>query len=1457
MSISIYSQTGGLKITANPGSSSQCTQELQGDSILSLSFESYEYVALDVNDYVDFYGDRYWLAEQYRPKEESTRKWKYDVHFYGTTSLIKRYLVVDHADGDANPVFSLTAPASQHVRMIVECLNNATGTNDWKVGEVVETGNIVIDYFGKYCDEGLRELAETAGTEFWLEGTTVNLCRCEYGEILELGYGNGLINLERGVADNTKFYTRLYPVGSSRNIDPDRYGHTRLQLPNGRKYVDLEVDKYGIVDHYEQEAFTGIYPRYTGTVSDVRVEERTDDEGTAFRVYFFRDSALPFDPNDYLMPNEPIHVSFQTGELQGLGQTDDHYFEADYNSETGEFEIINIWTDGEQLPDGRLIPAVGDRFIPWNISMPDTYYTLAEQEFLAAVENYNANHFVDISVYRGRTDHVWVEGDQLHGEDEVEFYLGRRVRLASDEYFPGTGYRDSRITKIIRRLDLPTLADIEISDAVSKGSMTKITDDIKSVRRYAEHVESFSIPGVIQTGDNTKFTDFNVLSALRATKEFLSKKYDDVCQGLIGFKKGAWFGSKAFGVNASGDATLNSVNTDKVISSNYSGDGMFDTGYKLQYEKGRAKMVTDDLVCRGKFVVNEIEDRIWTYVGGNLIFSAAGSTILCVEYLDANGVALGYTYFNSPWMLKKKPLLAGIIAWAKRKAIQRKLTEEEKGRVVTFRCYETSDDGTMQTRNWWHPDDLAYCQTLNRVKNKIPSSGGYSGSLSNTVYCRRVTGIGSKRIESINDNKVHDYVDLSLSDCMPGIENDWPAAGDVIVQRGNKTDRERQGFTTIEVTGTQRGVKVYDNVDGYSMEGKKQVFIGYDSDKERAQLDVYGDAYIGANDGLQQNDGSTFIRYDALTHTLEVKAKILAESTVDNQALASYINGLIHTITDVIQGQVDAKAETWYQAQDPSLAWNTPALMRQHEGDMWYRTTDNTTWYWNGALWKQQFIPTEVFDTIDGKSSIYVAQPTSYKANDLWILAANATINGIAYKKGEVLTASADSDTFVAAHWSKKVMYTDDEGLLNFQANQYVQQLTNGSISDGISAASGNALVAQAAANAAQASANAANTKLTTWASDGYISPTEKTGLRIQWQDMINEYNQITAEATKYGISTSSFYWAYSYAYDAFQKYTSTSEENIAIGNDYGNIANYYAARQAILDSIATAAYNLAYNAQQAANTVNYIKVALKQKSVIDGGLILTSLIALRDGNNNTWSGINGVYDSGERGGGIAAWYGGGMIDHEAYPSLSGFAKTLFRMDGSGYLARGNISWNEFGDAEYKGKITAGSGEIAKFIIGADVIGSASEYDGGYARLFRKGRLLLYNGEDNGNALDVSKGSAVFYDVFKVIGGTNTLVSIQGDVQINANTITGSNTTIGNTSKTVYIYGKKINLTGTINEAVFSGHDYGNYQSNQRVVIGWDSKGAKIDGIFPDESAIGSEKWRVYVDSQGYLRVKR
>lgn len=634
MVLTIYDKYGTARTDISPGDGSTQQKEVQGDNVLTLSFTHYEHIPLDVNDYVDFEGERYWLTEKYAPAQKSDGEWSYDVKFYGIESLIKRFLVLETTDNNAEPVFTLTATPREHAAMVVKCINNGMGhTTDWKVGQVDGTDLIVIDYEGKYCDEALKEITEKVGgsAEWWVEGQTVNICRCEHGEEITLGYGRGLTSLERDTGNTNKFYTRLFPIGSTRNIDAEKYGHSRLMLPGGRQYVELHTDEYGIYDHYEKDAFSGIYPRRTGEVSSVRSENVKDDDGNAFTIYYFRDDTLDFDPNDYELAGETKRVSFHDGELAGLGTDDDHYFEVNFDSKTREFEIITIWPydDDTQLPGGKLVPKVGDHYILWNVRMPDEYYPIAEEEFLNAVEKYNAEHWKDISVYKAPTDHVWVE------ENNAVLHVGRRVRLVSDKYFPENGYRQSRITKITRKANLPSQMDLEISDALQTGALDKVNDSIGELKNYTKsRTEGVALPDIIRSWDDTQPTDNNIFSARRSQQEFISKKRNDRAKKKITFEEGIGIGLEENGrIDGKGNAELLTLVVRELLrSANYGGSGMTGNGWQIGLDEDLlSHLIVDKITVRRVMNVFELLINKVRSVGGQICVSAANGKIKTVQ----------------------------------------------------------------------------------------------------------------------------------------------------------------------------------------------------------------------------------------------------------------------------------------------------------------------------------------------------------------------------------------------------------------------------------------------------------------------------------------------------------------------------------------------------------------------------------------------------------------------------------------------------------------------------------------------------------------------------------------------------------------------------------------------------------------------------------------------------------
>ena len=79
MLITIYDSVGNPKVDLSPNDSSTQVKEVQGDSVLTLSFTHYEHIELDVDDYADFLGERFWLTEKYRPRQNSQKEWVYDL----------------------------------------------------------------------------------------------------------------------------------------------------------------------------------------------------------------------------------------------------------------------------------------------------------------------------------------------------------------------------------------------------------------------------------------------------------------------------------------------------------------------------------------------------------------------------------------------------------------------------------------------------------------------------------------------------------------------------------------------------------------------------------------------------------------------------------------------------------------------------------------------------------------------------------------------------------------------------------------------------------------------------------------------------------------------------------------------------------------------------------------------------------------------------------------------------------------------------------------------------------------------------------------------------------------------------------------------------------------------------------------------------------------------------------
>ena len=545
MELKIYNQSGGLKLTVPVTSSSTWNLELMSENALSLSFTVPACVPLQVNDYITLEGVRFSVKKEYKPRKKNSQEYRYSVKFYAPIHDAQQVIYLHLTDGQYEPQFSLDGSPREHLQKWVDNMNRIYGEERWRIGDVIDAPDGNIEYNNTTCWDALASMAETFSTEWWSDGFYINLCRCERGERVELGYMQGLASLTQTEnSDDVKFFTRLIPLGSTRNIDRSRYGFSRLQLPDRAKYVDRNTD-YGLYEHVEEDAFAGIFPHYTGTVSSVRSQERTGNDGKPFTVYYFKDEGMEFDPCDYEIAGLVKQLSFQSGELNGRD------FEANYHSESKEWEIINTYPDEDtQLPGGNLIPHAGDKYIPWNFRMPEAYEKQAEQDYKAAVDDFLSSYSEDTTKYGGDTDYTYIE------KHSVPLRLGQSVRLLSEEYFPGSGYRDTRMTKVTRKLENLSMAAVECTNRVGKGWKRSLESNLNGLQYVVGGLLDRSVIEVLKSWDNREASEYNVFSALRAIKEItrraISKIGPDRTSFLVSFLAGAVFGKEGFASGLAG-----------------------------------------------------------------------------------------------------------------------------------------------------------------------------------------------------------------------------------------------------------------------------------------------------------------------------------------------------------------------------------------------------------------------------------------------------------------------------------------------------------------------------------------------------------------------------------------------------------------------------------------------------------------------------------------------------------------------------------------------------------------------------------------------------------------------------------------------------------------------------------------------------------------------------------------
>ena len=259
-----------------------------------------------------------------------------------------------------------------------------------------------------------------------------------------------------------------------------------------------------------------------------------------------------------------------------------------------------------------------------------------------------------------------------------------------------------------------------------------------------------------------------------------------------------------------------------------------------------------------------------------------------------------------------------------------------------WRCYFYQDDGTETLDNRFRAGDMALAQDFN-IKEEVYEN------VSNHYFWRLVVNVGTN------------YIDISKTDA--DAASDAPRVGDTICQLGNKTFVDANGVTHVEDKTRQNAIifsavdtfspsmTLYAGINSYSYLNKEYVSYGVDKTTNLAYMNVYGNSYIGAR------DKSSYMKFDTVTG-VEIKGKLVTKSGKD-----------VEETFNSFQDQIDGVKETWYGEYTPTLTnqpavdWNTEALKKRHEGDVFTNiqeyVDDETTpdagksWRWvkTGDTW--------------------------------------------------------------------------------------------------------------------------------------------------------------------------------------------------------------------------------------------------------------------------------------------------------------------------------------------------------------------------------------------------------------------------------------------------------------------------------------------------------------------------
>lgn len=904
----------------------------------------------------------------------------------------------------------------------------------------------------------------------------------------------------------------------------------------------------------------------------------------------------------------------------------------------------------------------GDTFIITNIKLPDEYIEAAEKRLedyiIASMAKDNPEKFnftIDLSRI------FFEEHQELLSQLDENASIGMKMDGVIYSQFVST------YSYIMGENDILPEIKITLVDSLSVST--------NAIQKIASQVNMNMLNAL---------NSVNFMSLL--SPYFLRKDQDDEAEGRVNFKRGLKFGE----------------------------------GGKIEIMPDNgAKLTIDYLEVNKKATFNALEIAESKHVGGQLLLTPAGMKCGEVEELDdayrcyfQTKEGDSYKIFNQ-FVVGDQAICqtyneyGSKYYWRLITAIGEDYIDLSKTDIDEESDIPEAGDTIVQLGN---RDDISrQCAiVISTYDDTAPSIIMYHGINSFSLEGKNMTGIIWN--PETKEPQTYSYGSFFFGD--RELKNNF------ITFQKKEGDTDKNLYINGKVT-IGAGSAGLSNLEEWS--DKQTQINNAESTANKAKNDA-ANAQVTANDAKQKAEDA------------QSRAGVL-ESTTSN--LSTQITDLENNVTDTVEEinkRLDGVVENYFEEGVPTLEnypanqWKTDDEKKNHIGDTY--TNINTyevdpenagkSWRWvatdaehSGYHWhpiadsdavKALQDAAKAQSTADGKSTTFLRQPTNYSKGDLWVLQSDS--DHTAGKKGEILTANTSSAAYNASHWSKEIIYTDDSKVNSFINGEFANYKTQ--IQSQIDKK------AQTWYQSEDPSSSWTDKEKQEHIGDMWLNSSSITisgiesGMTAIWngtewkpsevpQEVFNKIDGkaqvfVSIPTTPYRIGD---LWASSD--NRLMKCKTTRLTGTFVSSDWENADN----SREYADAIGTEIHN----------TFDYLKAAMAQDTTIEGGLVQTSVLSLgytdASGIRHVMSGTNGIYNPSLKGGGIAAWYGGLMVDREAPNAvIEGAATSLHRFDGSGYFAKGNISWDNEGAIDFAG------GQLSITKHGALILGNDIAFGG-------------------------------------------------------------------------------------------------------------------------------------------------